>query len=667
MDIHNKKRGSVIKNWLGVAGFLIIGLTTLIFSCNRSNLISQASYQSITKSQKVDSSRTIKAEPGTSDGVLLMQAQALFGKLPARMPGSEDDTPDLIALGEDLYFEKAISINRTQSCNDCHPIDTKGAGADHLKTGKGALGKFGPRNDPPTLNAGYQIAQFWDGRAATLADQAKGPPLTHVEMAMPDGEAVAERLKAIEHYPAEFKKAFPNEKDPVTFDNFAKAVAAFERTLISRGRFDKFVDGEINALTAREKDGMRSFISVGCVQCHSGPNLGGMTYQKMGVFHDYSNTEDVGRFDVTNEENDKYVFKVPMLRNVTLTAPYFHDGEVGTLAEAVDKMAHLQLNKKLTDKEINNILRFLTTLADEERTTAQPLEVKASATAWEPPLMKDIPEGEEGDLIRYGGLLLSDTYAQLGSGAKDEDMHFSGNTLNCTSCHQNKGTKRFGLPWMGVIQRYPRYRGREDKVAGLEERINGCFARSMNGKPLPVDSKEMKAMIAHLTWLSKDMPEDVYGQGAPSFEGPNRKADVKKGEVMYNHFCMSCHGKNGDGYQSMSAGIAGNHVVPALWGPNSYNNGAGMNRLLTNAAFVHSNMPLGTQWNRPAITNEDTYDISAYLSSKDRPQMSGLENDYPKLEKKPVDSPYPPYPDKFSQEQHQYGPFQPIKKARKKT
>lgn len=647
---------------LGPAVFLVTGLSALMFSDMGCTLDSQPS----AKSTAETAAKSAVVVPGTPDGVLMMQAQALFGKLPATMPGSEQDTPAMIALGEMLYFEEGISINKTQSCNTCHPIDNNGASADHRKTGLGALGKFGPRNDPPTLNAGYQIAQFWDGRSPTLKDQAKGPVLTQVEMAMPNGEAVAERLKGIPEYPADFAKAFPGEKDPVTFDNFAEAVAAFERTLISRGRFDLFMDGDKQAFTSQEIEGMRTFINVGCVQCHSGPNLGGMTFQKIGVFHKYTNDEDIGRFKVTNLESDKYVFKVPMLRNATLTAPYFHAGEVGNLAEAVDLMGYLQLDKKLKDKEIRNILRFLTTLADAERTTAQPLEEKASAAAWEPPLMKDIPKGEEGDLIRYGALLLSDTYAQLGSGAKDENMHFSGNTLNCTSCHQNNGTKQFGLPWMGVTQRYPRYRGRADKIAGLEERINGCFARSMNGKALPVDSREMKAMVAHLNWLSKDMSKDVYGQGTPKFEGPNRKGDVKRGEVVYNEFCMSCHGKNGDGYQSMSAGGSGSHVAPALWGENSYNNGAGTNRVLTNAAFVHSNMPLGTVWNHPAITNADTYDVAAYLSSNERPQMSGLEKDYPKLEKKRVDCPYPPYADDFSQEQHQYGPFQPIKAAQKK-
>lgn len=662
-----------MKKKRGASVFLVTGLSTLIFSGMGGNLISQASAESTaggqekaTETQAVETSKTIQAVAGTANGVLLMQAHALFGKLPATMPGSEKDTPAMIALGKKLFSEEAVSINKTQSCNSCHPLDNKGAGADHLKTGLGALGKSGPRNDPTVLNAGYQIAQFWDGNAATLEEQAKGPPLNPVEMGMPDGESIAARLKEIPSYPPEFEKVFPGEEDPVTFDNFAKAVAAFERTLISKGRFDRFMDGDHQALTAQEMEGMRTFINVGCIQCHSGPNMGGMTYQKMGVFTEYTNDQDLGRFELTKLERDKYVFKVPMLRNVTVTAPYFHDGEAGTLAEAVDMMGFLQLNEELKDEEINNIMRFLTTLADTGLTTAQPLEVKASSPAWVPPLMTDIPEGEEGDLIRYGALLLSDTYAQLGLGAKDENMRFSGNSLNCTSCHQDNGTKQFGLPWMGVSQTYPQYRGREDKVAGLEERINGCFERSLNGKYLAEDSKEMKAMVAYIDWLSKDMPKDVYGLVTPKFEGPNRKADLKQGEEMYSRFCMSCHGENGEGYQSLSSGSKGSRVAPALWGKNSYNNGAGMNRMLTNAAFVHSNMPLGTVWNHPAITTEDTYDISAYLSSKDRPQMSGLEKDYPNLDKKAVDCPYPPYADNFSQEQHQYGPFQPILEARKK-
>ncbi len=650
--------------------FLVLGMGTMFFPDMSGNITSQAFAQTTTevkiaaKTKVTENSPTINAIPGMPDGVLMMQVHALFGKLPAVMPGSEKDTPAMIALGKKLYFETGISINKSQSCNSCHPIDKKGAGADNRITGKGAEGNFGDRNDPPTMNAGFQIAQFWDGRAATLEAQSQGPPLNPIEMGMADGQAVVDRLKGIKNYPADFKKAFPGDKDPVTFNNFSRAIAAFERTLISQGRFDHFMNGDKDAITKQEMEGMRTFINVGCVQCHSGPTLGGMTFQKMGVFRDY--TVDLGRFEVTKLESDKFVFKVPMLRNATLTAPYFHDGQMGNLAKAIDKMGYFQLDRKLNDQEINNILRFLTTLADTRRTTGEPISMKVSSGVWAPPLAKDIPQGEEGDLIRYGKLLMTDTYAQLGPGAKDQKMHFSGNTLNCTSCHQDSGTKQFGIPWMGVSQAYPQYRGREDKMAGLEERINGCFGRSMNGKPLAVDSREMKAMVAYVDWLSKDMTKQVSGLKTPKFEGPDRKADVINGEEMYNRFCMSCHGRNGDGYQSMSAGESGSHVAPALWGANSYNNGAGMNRLLTNAAFVRSNMPLGTVWNQPAVTIDDAYDIAGYLSSKERPQMSGLEKDYPNIVKKPVDCPYPPYADDFSQEQHQYGPFQAIKATQKK-
>lgn len=195
---------------LGAVVFLVTGLSALVFS----DMARAETKKKGTKNQSVKASRTIKAVPGTPEGVLLMQAQALFGKLPATMPGSEQDTPAMIALGKKLYFETAISINKTQSCNSCHPIDNKGAGADHLRTGKGAEGKSGDRNDPSTLNAGYQIAQFWDGRAATLEEQAQGPPLNPIEMGMPDAKALVERLKGIKQYPVDFKKAFPARKSP---------------------------------------------------------------------------------------------------------------------------------------------------------------------------------------------------------------------------------------------------------------------------------------------------------------------------------------------------------------------------------------------------------------------------------------------------------------------
>ena len=181
------------------------------------------------------------------------------------------------------------------------------------------------------------------------------------------------------------------------------------------------------------------FMEVGCIQCHSGPTLGGMTFQKMGIFQEYANTEDMGRYAVTNNEADKYVFKVPMLRNATLTGPYFHDGEVANLGDAIDQMGYLQLDRELTDAQIQSLLRFITALADEKLTT--PAEAKPASVAgdWQPPALADVPKNEEGDMIRLGHALLTGTYSQLGPGAKDEAMRFSGNGLTCTNCHQDEG------------------------------------------------------------------------------------------------------------------------------------------------------------------------------------------------------------------------------------
>ena len=591
-----------------------------------------------------------------SDAQLLSEAKAIFGTLPDKMPGSEADTPARIELGKRLYFEKAISINRTQSCNSCHPVDNKGAGADHEVTGLGAEGKHGERNDPPTFNAGFQIAQFWDGRAATLEGQAKGPILNPIEMGMPNEAAVLQRLQEIAAYGPLFEKAFPDSKPAMSYDNLAKAIAAFERTLISRARFDKFLAGDASALSQREKHGLKVFMDVGCIQCHSGPNLGGTMYQKMGVFHPYANTHDIGRAKETQEEADKFVFKVPMLRNTLLTAPYFHDGAVATVAEAVDQMGHLQLNKKLSHEEINAILHFFVSLSDEKLTSAA-TKIDAQPAPWRHPLLSDLAKASKE--VQYGHRLLHET------NTLPEMKKYTGNALTCMHCHQEEGTKPFSLPWVGVSQSYPQYRARENKVGTLEERINGCFTRSLNGHKLPEKSKEMKAMVAYMDWLSAAAVKNQPGLGTPRFDPPNRKADVDRGKQVYARFCQSCHGQDGQGYRAMLDKNEPN-VVPALWGNNSYNDGAGMHRLLTAASFIHGSMPLGVSWNNPTLDANDAYDVAAYINAQPRPKMAGLEKDYPDLSKKPVDAPYPPFADKFPAEQHKFGPFQPMQDAKAK-
>lgn len=288
-----------------------------------------------------------------------------FKPLPTAMPGSENDTPELVALGRKLYFEPGMSLTKSQSCSTCHKLDAKHAGADAQPTSKGVKGTRGTRNSPTVLNAGFQMMQFWDGRSVDLAEQAKGPLLNPIEMAMRTRGDVEQRLRNNQAYVSAFKKAFPKQSQPVTFDNVAEAIAAFERTLVSPARFDRFLRGEKSALTPAEQNGMQHFIHLGCVECHSSTPLGGRTMQVSGVHHPYPHQKDLGRFDVTRDPADKYVFKAPMLRNVALTPPYFHDGKVKDLKEAIRLMGWMQLDRKLTRTEIEQVEGFLHTLNSE--------------------------------------------------------------------------------------------------------------------------------------------------------------------------------------------------------------------------------------------------------------------------------------------------------------
>ncbi len=297
----------------------------------------------------------------------LLEDAKVFGALPDTMPGSENDTEILINLGKKLYNEKKLSINDTQSCNSCHMLDAGMAGVDNEPVSDGAEeGKFGTRNSPTVLNAGFHIAQFWDGRAADLKEQAKGPILNPVEMAMPSEEAVIEKLSKDVDYKTAFAAAFPGQNEAMTYDNLAHAVAAFERTLVSKSRFDDYVIGDKSALSMDEKQGLRTFIDVGCGACHTKALFGGHSYQKMGVHEAYANQDDLGRFDVTKEEADKYVFKVMPLRNIALTGPYFHDGAVAKLEDAVDLIAKINLAKTLEKSDIDSIVTFLHALSDKE-------------------------------------------------------------------------------------------------------------------------------------------------------------------------------------------------------------------------------------------------------------------------------------------------------------
>ncbi|MCV2884497.1 cytochrome-c peroxidase [Aestuariibacter sp. AA17] len=313
-------------------------------------------------------SATTQAQSATmSDDELRKRATSSVGTIPSSMPDSKADTPALITLGESLYFETALSVNRTQSCNSCHNILDGGQGVDNLKTSPGALGENGRRNAPTTWNAGFQFAQNWDAGASSLSDQAGRPILDKKEMAMPsEAEAVA-RLQP--DYQEAFKRAFPDAAEPLTFENITKALAAFQRTLITQDRFDRFLNGDNNALTALEKKGFVQLQKNGCLSCHSGPLMGGQFVMKLGVVVPYPNTEDKGFAEVTGRKDHNFLFKVPMLRNVANTAPYFHDGDGKTLEEAVFLTGWHQFGKKLSDEEVESISAFLRSLNNEKRFT----------------------------------------------------------------------------------------------------------------------------------------------------------------------------------------------------------------------------------------------------------------------------------------------------------
>jgi cytochrome c peroxidase len=297
---------------------------------------------------------------------LIRKANRYFSPLPAEMPGSEHDTDSRIALGKKLYFDARLSINNAQSCASCHPVGNGRAGVDNLPTSPGAEGQLGTRNSPTVLNAGWQIAQFWDGRAKDLAEQAGQPILNPVEMAMPDKATVVEKLAGLKEYQDAFAAAFPASEPPLTYGNMEEAIAAFERTLRTESRFDDFLRGDKSALNTQEQRGLGTFVRVNCVRCHDGALLGGKMYEKLGVYQPFHNTGDQGRFDVTGKEEDRMVFKVAQLRNVTLTGPWYHDGSGATLGDVVRQMGEMQLDTSLKDEDVEDILAFLGSLSGKE-------------------------------------------------------------------------------------------------------------------------------------------------------------------------------------------------------------------------------------------------------------------------------------------------------------
>lgn len=283
------------------------------------------------------------------------------------------------------------------------------------------------------------------------------------------------------------------------------------------------------------------------------------------------------------------------------------------------------------------------------------------------PSIDSLPDDDYGKLARYGHELSTRTYAYIGPEVKNSKMRYAGNNLACTSCHQENATKPFAMPWVGVTAAFPQYRGREDAVSTVEERVNGCMERSMNGKPLPLNSREMKAFVTYIHFLSRGIPvgEQVEGAATKVTKPPNRRADLAAGEAVYKAQCMGCHGANGEGQRNGVKGDAGGYLYPPVWGPDTFNTGAGMNRLLMAMRFLKQNMPLGASHNALVLTDDEAYDVAGYMVSKPRPAKANLEKDFPARWNKPIDAAFPPYVLGAPPDQHKYGPFPPLaEKAR---
>jgi cytochrome c peroxidase len=282
-----------------------------------------------------------------------------------------------VTLGRMLYFDARLSKNHDLSCESCHHLAKYGV--DNERTSIGHKGQAGTRNAPTVYNAAIHFRQFWDGRATTVEAQATGPMLNPVEMAMPNEKTIVATLRSMPGYVDAFRAAFPGEAEPVTLAHAAQAIGAFERELLTPSRWDAFLRGDRAALRPDEIAGLRKFVETGCQTCHSGPGMGGGMFQKLGLVMPWSNTLDLGRFDVTKQDTDRLVFKVPSLRNVAMTAPYFHDGSVATLPEAVRIMARYQLGKELSDEDVKSIVTFLDALtAPLPQALIQPPELPAS-------------------------------------------------------------------------------------------------------------------------------------------------------------------------------------------------------------------------------------------------------------------------------------------------
>jgi thiosulfate dehydrogenase len=311
---------------------------------------------------------------------------------------------------------------------------------------------------------------------------------------------------------------------------------------------------------------------------------------------------------------------------------------------------------------------------------AQPQQARVAATfpgshelpPWLVPDIAGLPDDENGKLVRDGKDLIDHTWALIGPQAPNAAQRFSGNGLECTNCHIDSGTARYALPLVGIAGLYPRFSARVDAQQDLADRVNDCMERSMNGRALPRDSHEMKALLAYLTFLGSQQPagEAPVGRGAPALPLPTRAASPQRGAAVFQNNCAACHQSNGLGLILQSGDQQfekRRYVYPPLWGPESYNDAAGMARVITGAWFVHANMPKGITFEYPLLSADDAYDVMAFVDTQPRPHKADLSKDYPDLWLKPIGTPYPPWVGHFSAAQNRYGPWQPILDWRRKN
>lgn len=291
---------------------------------------------------------------------------------------------------------------------------------------------------------------------------------------------------------------------------------------------------------------------------------------------------------------------------------------------------------------------------------------KDSLVEWKYPDVSSLKDDEEGLLIKHGRKIFTETYKYIGPRVKDTAKRFLGNNMDCQNCHFKGGTVKNVLGLVGTYTAYPSLDGRSDKVISIQQRINQCLMRSMNGKPMPEKSEEMNALVAYLKWLSTYVPKGTHveGNGLPKIKALDRAADPEKGKTVFAGNCMTCHAENGYGVLNdpgnvvVAADSLNGYDFPPVMGPDSYNDGAGMYRLIAAASFIYSKMP----YNDAVLSIEDSYDVAAFINSQPRPKMQNLEKDYPNLKLKPIDDPFPPFDDKFSESQHRYGPYLPMLK-----